>query len=213
MSMQTPQTPDPDDELQHLAPLMPLLFEGFEIATERACQFFEAESKPVNGALFAPLVRYHVREFLQDKGQVVDDFDREEMFNNGLCVTFGTRRIRMWKADDDTLPPPGSSLVKQSFLSQQLSWSLLDGQSPRLITLNLVILWNVDGQYRLSTLYLVCPKWAPHEGLAAEAYWARAIPHPATSIDAVQRAPSETKSKDLPIEIYEAEVADIEEAQ
>lgn len=210
--MAEPMIPDPDDELENLAPLIPILFEGFEAATEKASQFFESQSKPVNSALYPTLVRYYMREHLKDKGQVVDEFDREEIFNNGLCVTYGVRRIRMWKAYDDTIPPPGSSFTKQSFLGQQLAMSLF-GDNPKPIELNLVILWNVNSHYRLSGLYLACPKSALHNGAAAEAYWSRPIPHPAESLVDTHLEPKSESSKDLPIEVSEVEVDDSKRAQ
>jgi len=214
MTMNMPMMPpSPDDELQNLAPLTGLLYEGFESATERACQFFEAEAEPVDAALFAPLVRHYMVRFLRDKGHVVDDFEQEKLFNNGLCVTFGGRCIRMWKADDDTLPPPGSSIAKQSFLSQQLSWLPEIGGSFTPLTLNLVILWNIDAHYHLSKLHLVCPKSASQDGLFVQAHWTIPIPHPAISIDASQLGPSEAESKDLPIGIREPEVTSAEDAQ
>ncbi len=214
MTMDTPKMPpSPDDELRNLEPLIGLLYEGFERATEEACQFFEMRTKPIDPALYAPLVRYHMVQFLRDKGQVVDDFEQEKLFNNGLCVTFAGRCIRMWKAGDDTLPSPGSSIAKQSFLSQQLTYLPETGGVLRPLVINLVILWNIDAHHRLKRLHLVCPKSASQDGLFVEAYWSCPIPHPATYVDTSQVARSEIESEDLPIGIRVPEAASNEEAR
>lgn len=210
--MQEPNALDPETEFRNLGSLLPTLFEGFEIATERAYQFFESPGKPVNSALYPALVRYYMREYLHDRGQVVDEFDREEIFNNGLCITYRTRRIRMWKAIDDLIPPPGQSFTKQNFLSQQLAMPLLDG-GPKLVELNLVILWNVDSHHRLRRLYLVCPKTSLHNGAVVEAYWSRLIPHPAeSSVSGVAEAQPD-ESTDLPIEIADDGVDESKRAE
>ena len=212
MTMHEPNALDPDTEFRNLGSLFPTLFGGFEIATETACQFFESQGKTVNSALYPALVRYYMREYLEDRGQAVDDFDREEIFNNGLCITYGTRRIRMWKTIDDSIPPPGQSFTKQSFLSQQLAMPLLDG-GPKLVELNLVILWNVDFHHRLRRLYLVCPKTSLQNGAAVEAYWSRSIPHPAESSVSGVGEVQPDESTDLPIQIADDGVDESKRAE
>lgn len=208
--------PEPNEELRKLEPLIPVLFEAFEGATESACAFFEGEEKPINAALHPCLVRYYARDFLQDKCQVVEEFEREEIANNGLCLAYRGRRYRIWKAEDERLPAPGPSGVKQAFLNQQLSMFLPEHGEARPVDLNLVILWNVDQQHRLTGLHLVCPKWASSDGLTAEAHWACPIEHPAAGMAGVPSEPRPTEPdgyKDLPIEIRETDARDIEQAE
>ena len=171
---------DPEQELEAIGPLIPLLFEAFEAATERACQFFEPNS-PVDSCLFPELVRYFMKGTLADKVEVVQDFEREAVGHNGLSVIFRGRRIRMWKAHDDELPPAGSSRAKRGFLNQQLALFLSETGDSQLVHLNLVILWNVSSSYRLRRLYLACPKSANGTWVPAESWWTREIQHPAAA--------------------------------
>jgi hypothetical protein len=165
-------------------PALPLLFEAFESAAEQACQFFEARATPVNRPLFPALVRYHARELLEQRGQTVDELDSEDIGNNGLCLIHRARRIRVWKAEDDELPPPGTSRLKSLFLNQQLGLFLPEDNTPSSIQLNLALLWNVDSNFRLKALHLACPRSAFHMWSPAEAWWTVRLTHPGSAASA-----------------------------
>lgn len=202
-------TPSSNEELQYLQPVIPIIYQAIDLATEAACAFFEQHSKPNNSALYPDLVRYYAGEELRDKGQVVEDFTRQPMGRNGLCIVFKGRRIRIWKADEDELPAPGTSSVKNGFLNQQLSWDMGAISEPVLIERNLAILWNVDSRRRLRRLYLVLPKATKNTWSPAEQYWSIEIPNPFLSdipqSDAPKSKDPEAGTKDLPFGLPDVE--------
>jgi hypothetical protein len=132
----------------------------------------------------------------------VEEFEAEDIAKNGLCVVHRGRRIRMWKAESDELPAPGSSSVKKGFLNQQLGWNLNDG-NPSEITLNIVVLWNVNASRRLEKLHLVMPGSAESKWATAKKRWSCEIPDPFLSGSAAPRPPILPVGgpKDLPISL------------
>ena len=216
MLMKRDAIPTPEEEVQALGPLVPLLFEGFERSTEGAYQFFESQSKPVNSWLYPELVRYYMTDFLRDKVQVIEDFDPEEIIKNGLSVIFRRRRIRMWKAGDDEFPAAGLSKTKLGFLNQQLAFYVDDGGAFQEIDHNLVILWNVDKGHRLSKLYLLYPKSAESRWAPAQAHWSRQLDNEFLSDvegTAVRPVGPSDELLDLPLEKAETEPSDVDSIQ
>jgi hypothetical protein len=198
MTMNTPTAPDPQEELDRLGPLILTLYEAFEAATQEGRQYFETRGRPINADLFPDLVRYHVKEFLDDRCQLLINFEREDTNRNGLRFAYRNRRYRMWKSDDDALPAPGKSQSKLEFLNQQ---PVLPGLEPYFQSVdgwNLVILWNVDSGYRLTALNLVCPKSA--DATAATLHWSVVIPHPVMNMH-VKPIADDTTDDDLPIDL------------
>ena len=214
MPMKSTRVPTPEEEVQALGPLIPLLFEGFEGSTEAACHFFESQNKPVNPWLYPELVRYHMTDFLRDKVQVIEDFDPEEIIKNGLSLIFRRRRIRMWKAHDDELPAAGPSKTKLGFLNQQLSFYLEDGAFQE-IEHNLVVLWSVDRAQRLSKLYLLCPKSAESRWASGQAHWSRQLDNELLSDEegTIRPAVPSDYPPDLPLEKANTELGDVDSIQ
>jgi len=206
----TEQHPIPEDEIATLSPLLPLLFEAFESATEEACQFFETRGRPVNRPLFPALVRYQAKEHLEQHGQIVDDLDTEDIGINGLSLIHRARRVRIWKAEDDELPAPGTSRPKTLFLNQQLGLFLPEHGNPSTIELNLALLWNVDRNHRLKALHLACPKSAFYTWSPAQAWWTVQLRHPGSATGVEVREPPVAPG-DLPLRRIEPE-ADAREA-
>jgi hypothetical protein len=180
--------PPPDQVLADLTSLVPVAYEAMEIGTQVATHFFrslaaqdrkkgrQAASKP-DVDLYPQLVRFFAkREF--DRFKISAEFERETLRNNGLFLHYRrpTREynIRLLKNDAGQLPAPGKSMSKVSFYQQSLSFMDGDFSGP---SLNLVILWYINGQHWLDHLSLVCPKGGSEN--SAEAYWQHPIPHPA----------------------------------
>lgn len=214
---------DPSLAYKDLKPLLDVIYEGFEAGTEHAREYFESQNRGIEPTLASALVRYKMKAYLSDRGQVVEEYDQEDLANIGLCIRAGKYCIRLWKSGGDAIPPPGTSRSKRSFLYQQLEFVFPDQPGlPRVTELNLVVLWNVDPGYRLRGLHLVCPKAAPTSYSAVEVHWAIPIDHPALSINSVDSIESidgqmddrneSYVDNDLPFEPYEPEKGDIEQA-
>jgi hypothetical protein len=212
--MESPHEPDRQRELATIAPLLPILYEATEGATLKASQYFEVDDstqalRRFSPNLYANLVRYHTGEFLHDKGHVLEDFEREDMLNDGLCFVFQGRRYRMWKAEGELPPLPGLSQPKRDFFNQMVGQPrLFRLEEETVVELNLILLWIVDTKHRLKELRLVCPKYASADGLRVAYWWNLLLDHPAT-MEAPIPSPPEPP-KDLPITKRESE-ADREE--
>ena len=176
--MKQTQAPSAHAELARLSGIIPVIVEAIETGTVRAVEFFENQEKDVNRQLFPSLVRYFAGELLSDRGHVIDNFDREVIGNIGLSMKYRERRIRIWKADGDTLPAPGKSNPKSDFLNQQLALDFSVPESPTYIELNLVMLWNVDHKFRLTGLHVALPQSAESAWMPAKAHWVERIPVP-----------------------------------
>jgi hypothetical protein len=216
MTMESPHEPDRQRELATIVPLLPILYEATEGATSKASQYFEVDAnidplRRFSPNLYANLVRYHAGEFLRDKGQVLEDFEREEMLNDGLCFAYQGRRYRMWKSEGELPPLPGSSQAKRDFFNQMVGQPrLFRLEDETVIELNLILLWIADARHRLKELRLVCPKYSSVDGLKVGYWWNLLLDHPAT-MHAPVSAPPEPP-KDLPITIRETEIGREEES-
>ena len=201
MTEDEPQVPDQARELAIFEPLSTLLWEALEAGTSQATSFFASNTGRFSPSLFAHLVRWFGGSFLQDKGLFLEEFEPEEMLSDGLCFVFHSRRYRVWKSKNGELPPPGPSQAKRDFYNQRSAQPrlfVLDGEVS--VELNLGALWSVGSSHRLSSLRLVCPRWASFDGLRAAEWWNVELPHPATLVAPVS-PDSASPQADLPIEL------------
>jgi hypothetical protein len=189
--------------MARLSGILPVIVEALETGTVRANEFFKRHGKAVNRQLFPSLVRYFAGEHLSDEGHVIDELDREVIGNIGLSMKYRERRIRIWKADGDTLPAPGTSNAKSGFLNQQLAWDFRVPESPTHVDFNLVVLWNVDHKFRLSGMHLALPESAELAWTPAKAHWVERIPIPFVEAPAVPDEMSVDDTYDLPFESAE----------
>lgn len=188
--------------LKDLRPLFPLLYEALEVGAQAAREYFDELCKPIEPYLAADIARYHAREFLLERGQAVSDLRYKNTPNIGLYLEYGKYRIRIWKTSDGYLPYPGTSRSKELFLRQITLDDVLGlGIEERL---NLVVLWDVDSEYRLKYVKLVCPKKKTVGRI--EALWSYVIPHPAYGV----QEPQVWTEENIPFELVE-ELADTEE--
>jgi hypothetical protein len=182
--MNTPTTDESDLALAELAPLTDRLYEALEGATAISRSYFEDTiGAPVDRPLFPNLVRYHVKRLLGAKGHEVRDeleYEQQSLPNNGLALRCARYGIRILKAHDGDLPPPGPSKSKQAFYAQQLELPLVPEEYAHAepIRLNLIILWDVEWNFSLSRLTLVCPRSGDVTHASVQTYWSVPIPHP-----------------------------------
>jgi hypothetical protein len=165
----------------------------------------------VDAFLGSGLVRWRARRYLDHVARplVKVEYDREELANNGLSLTFrnsGSYAIRIRKADAGALPVPGTSKVMQAFYAQQLSFALGEAPANEVedanTALNLVMLWEVTSAYRLKELRLVCPRSGGLTRESVQWHWDVTIPHPAL---AVEGQPPTEQVDDLDISLDEPE--------
>lgn len=164
--------PTPDEVANDLAGLWPTLWWAFEVATDSAQQYFDVQGEDVEPCLFASLARYGMRMSLAAEG-----FNLLDLGNNGIQIEYQGYSIKVLKSDDGGLPAPGPSQAKQDFYQQMFKFNEeVDVILPPEHYRNLVICWDVDGDYMATHLTLYCPKNGDES--TARALWSRAIPHP-----------------------------------
>jgi hypothetical protein len=128
--------PDPDQVVEDLKELVPVVYASLEIGVAKALRTFELEGTKPEKFLFADLVRYHARRDLITVGRLRLDFVCEELANNGIQL--GHRnypRLRVRKAFRGGAPVPGSFAMEQ-FHAQTLPMFELPYQP------NLLMLWD-----------------------------------------------------------------------
>ena len=173
--MTSANIPSFEEELNCLRPILPLLCEAIEYALGLTRQHFEDRGTAVDTDLAPHLVRYYAKQFLLEHRHLVDGLEVVDVPNNGLSIRYAGGALRVWKGDDVSLPLPGHSRRKLNFLNQQLGFSFGDQPEPP-APLNKMLLWSVDSEYELVTLYLSLPAGARLSPQSSYAYWTEPIP-------------------------------------
>lgn len=170
-----------------------LLYEGFEAAVLDAREYFEARKVPIDPHLFAHLVRFALKNWLNAQGHASEDtvdYQVEHLALSGIRFVFDHWDVRVFKAVDAkrfdgtpflALPAPGRSQAKQDFYQQQLELFAPDG-SARPVLLNMVIVWELTSGWNVR-LFLACPKDGGNSRTSVEMFWPDVveIPHPTTA--------------------------------
>jgi hypothetical protein len=148
--------PEFETVCERLAPLLPKVYSAVDHGTSKVCEFFEKEAAGIVDCYLAPaLVRYFaLRELkkLDPNGKGEDDVALDNIPNNGIYIHCGGYHIRILKSSSGGPPYPGRSISRQEFYQQQIPFKFYEEG------VNLLILWDVNPPYNLSTLYMACPK-------------------------------------------------------
>jgi hypothetical protein len=179
--------PDPDEVLDDLRPLTDELWPALESANTKALAFFDAttagEPRRWDAGTHAQITRYHAIPLLDSAGIKAQEeagdppFERIGLANNGICLVRGRYVIRVRKADDGRLPPPGS-IAQEEFYAQQMSLPFnLIGIDPPDDPANFVILWGISAiDHAMNDLVLACPS------AGKEPHWYSKIAHPVVTM-------------------------------
>ncbi len=177
--------------LNCLDPIVPLLTQAAEHATERARSYFKDQTlesaKVRDRYLFAHLVRHQICAYLNDRGQMAQ-VDTRWLPNSGVAFSLDWLDVRFLKSYFGKLPAPGHSQVKQAFYHQAIESSLWDQGEPSFERVNIVVTWDVDGGGGLSTLDVYSPCWGGTARDSARSFWHETLVHPAV---AYQPAPAD----------------------
>ncbi len=199
--------PDPNEVLTQLSPILSILFQTIEEAVLWTKDFFEGNTREVDPSLAPNMVCYYAKDALRKRGQAVeDDIGMEPLANNGLMLTYGGMAVRILKADNGSLPPPGYSRARQAFYHQQYA---LDFPSAKGIyrpsMLNLILLWNADPGYVFQGLTLSCPKGGDTRRSSVEEYWRVPVPHPVLLLEDRPVKSDVEPAEDLPLDFKKKE--------
>jgi hypothetical protein len=183
-----------------LAALAPVLAEVYPV-TEAAVHFardFFGEDEKIDSSLFPNLVRYSIKVALNQRGlEAVEEdgthLNHEILANNGLFLRYGSRHIRIRKADHGSLPTATSTTLKNFYEQRSMLEDSVEVQK-------LLLLWDlVNGVLEIS---LACPK--EHD---SSPHWHVPVPHPA-QVHVPEPQPEEPFEFDVPISLPEASTDD-----
>ena len=187
-----------------------------DVANARALAFFEAKDgyeRRWDANVHAGLTRYFAIALLDRIGLDAHDessdapFERVGLANNGICLLRGSNVIRVRKADDGRLPPPGSSAQEQ-FYAQQMSLPLhLVGLNEPVDPTNFLILWGISPVDRvMNDLVIACPNGSK------EPHWYAKVPHPVIGLRRSRQIAPVTTDDDFD-EIVPAELSAVSDTE
>jgi hypothetical protein len=190
-----PSQPSFEEIYSEVISLLIRAHEVMEKVIPKAKEFFSEQSKegkPIDAYLFNDLVRYYAKEMLDSSGFAVENdidtvnkYEFKPLSNNGLSGIFNGRRFHILKADHSNIPMPASEERKKVY-NQQLVMQL-DSPNNEIsgkILYNILILWEVNGEYDFLRLRLACPKAVGKTRESLEVYFNQALPHAAEMIKA-----------------------------
>ena len=149
-------------------------------------KYFDERELKIDNYLFPSLVRYEAKLLLELPEYKNIGYEFVSLSNNGLFIIYKCDgcyyKIRIRKADEDgDLPVQNLSKTLKQFYQNPTPFlptieeNLNEYISPE--RLNLVVVWDVDRNYALQNVYLVCTK-----NEFGEVHFADKIEHAATAI-------------------------------
>jgi hypothetical protein len=176
----TPYT-DSKTVLAHVNPILEQLRQFFAFACARANEHFVARGWTRDANLFAYEVRKDVFEKLKALGADISEtddtdstaFTLERMALSGLLLKLPGIHLRIRKSKDNDIPAAGSDQLLSFY-----NWNLFAFDDADQIEdpapLHLVLLWNTDADWKVSTFWLVCPRG--ERAGEVRWYWQEAVP-------------------------------------
>ena len=135
-------------------PLLPILRQLLDDAAGKARRYPQENLKRRDLCFMSHLVRLHVKSELVGLG-----FDCQDIPNTGLFSIYGKYPVKIFKADEGELPVPGQSRKTQDYYGQEHSFQLFPQETQQQIDgPNLIYLWDVNDDYFVDSLKLICPK-------------------------------------------------------
>lgn len=192
--------PSPEVVLNELDWILPRLSRILEGSAVEALDYFTGRNETPEIGFFAHHFRYNAKRtleglFLADLDLVDRDVSVEELPSSGLELSLGRYKVKVLKGKEGLLPPVGRSITKRQFFDQPTLIEIgVDSDS----ALNLVITWDVDSNYELTELRLVCPRSPRYFPYNSSDHWSVILP-PVVDIITVTE-PFDDPVEDLPIE-------------
>lgn len=174
--------------LDRLEPVVPLLHEASEYATERGRSYFAeqqfAAARTRDKHVFATIVRHHLKAYLIERGQSarVAPLWRS---NCGVAFALDFIDLLLLKSWYGRLPAPGRSRVKTAFYTQTVEPPLWDMNVRSFDRVNTIVTWDVDSFGNLSVLEAYSPSGGGTSPDSARWHWRAALAHPATTYEPV----------------------------
>ena len=201
--------PTAEEVVEEAGDVLVVIGAALQDACDRTHSFFSDHEEGAPDANLSPnLVRWFAKRYLDTAGHAMHsletDYEREELGNNGLLVACTNYQIRVRKAVAGFALPPAASEALDTFYDQaqlELPFPNLQPQSVQEeaeASIKLVLLWDVDSDYRLSSLTLALPRSG---GDDPQVYWS--VP-----IQITNHSSEESGGGDLELELLEQNETD-----
>ena len=180
--------------LEIVAPISPHVYRGFEHGISKTKLHFKTEGIEHDPWAFAMLVKLHAREYLRKCSEFASVvIDRMSLC--GISLHYQDCQLRLWRSADHQnprLPSPGRSKAKKLYYVQPKLFPEMN-EAPS--ESRFVILWDVDRDGNLETLWLVCPKNFNQKNGEITVHWAVELPNP---ILGIRSSPETVPAPELP---------------
>ena len=196
--------PPPDIVCDLLRPALQRVWIAIETGIQRTVEFFAQLDRSADASLAPNLVRFLAKQSLDENdlpASIVEEFEREELGNNGLLVRFGDHQLRILKSDAGRPPVPGRSEAKQDFYQQSLlDVGIADLEAP-IKPLRVLVLWDaLPGTYAFEGMSVVLPEAGGETRPSVRWHWQRQLTEAfiGASLEPLEAGAAEP-DEDLPI--------------
>ena len=182
---------NPDDILDDLAEVASSVFNGLIHGSIQTREYFSNLKMPLNKPLAANMTRFHAKRFLSETRNPFAEYYLKEVGNNGISIKAGLGNIKVVKGRDGDAPSPNKTKKDERFYKQNNiqptlfrdifkpfasnEWlEFASGTS----SLNLLLCWEADANYRITSLQMMCPRKIWRYRQSAEVFWKRFVPSP-----------------------------------
>jgi len=155
------------------------MYRIMDAAKSDALSYFFSEDSPREPFLFANMVRYKARYYLE--GMKLKRCTVEKILNNGIHLKFPRDEFKIWKS---TISNPNATRTKSNYLTQpEIEQGILPFEDTKNVyplplqrpPLRLVILWDLNAAQEIE-LFLVCPKSLTPDLTGVNPHWKLPIP-------------------------------------
>lgn len=171
--------PTAEDVVEEEGEVLAVIGAALQDACDKTHSFFSDHEEGAPDASLSPnLVRWFAKRYLDTAGHtthtLATDYEREALGNNGLLVACTKYQIRVRKEVAGFALPPAASEALDTFYGQEQLELPFPNFQPQSVpggaetSIKLVLLWDVDSDYRLSSLTLALPRSG---GCDPQVYW------------------------------------------
>jgi hypothetical protein len=164
----TPHT-DPKTIVAYCEPILEQLRQFFAYACSRAAEHFAERGWTPDVNLFSYEVRKDVFERLRALGADITEleendlttFSLERMALSGLLLKLPLIHLRIRKSKDHEIPSAGSEQLLGFYNWNLFAFDelpLIEGDKEESSPLHLILLWNLDENWKITNFWLACPR-------------------------------------------------------
>lgn len=152
---------------------------ALEDAVRETLDYFDSKKLAIDIYLLNDMIRFHTKLVMKEKAnlKLFEDYNVDDkVANNGLACRYQSYFIKVFKERKDRALIPNSE-PKEAFFCQQLSFDDSSGFNLKLSKRpNVFYMWNLDRDYLLMPLRLVCPRYGIKNKSVTQVYYDEVLP-------------------------------------